>query len=119
MRAQGETLHLRDARFFSGKKKAFPEESRCSGVRRWCLFLCSGGVDLHPHGDSFNLKNMVRGKKSAGSGNPFDGLERPNDKALSWSCDIERHAQKRVERNCEVANKTIPTLVFCSRSLCG
>ena len=41
--------------FFLKRKKAFPEESRCSGVRRWrwCLFLCSGGVDLHPHCDGF------------------------------------------------------------------
>ena len=35
----------------------------------------------------------------------YQGCEKPHTETVVWSCNVEEHAQKSVERCCELANK--------------
>ena len=47
----------------------------------------------------------------------YQGGEKPHAKTVTWSYDMEGHAQKCVERHCEPANKKTEQLYNVS-SLC-
>ena len=48
---------------------------------------------------------MFESRTSAGATEKLPGWDKPHAKTSAWSCDIEGHARKCVERYCEVANK--------------
>ena len=50
-------------------------------------------------------KEMFESRISAGALEKLPGWERLHAKTVAWSCDMEGHAQKRVDRYCELANK--------------
>ena len=55
-----------------------------------------------------NCRTMFESRISAGSSEILPCSE--NMRISSWSYDMEGHARKRVERCCELANKTTPQL---------
>ena len=68
------------------------------------------------------MKSFLREKEkcsriSAGDFEKLPGWEKPHAKTVAWSYDMERHAQKCVERNCELANKKTEQLYKVS-TLC-
>ena len=48
---------------------------------------------------------MFESRISAGATENSPGQEKPHAKTVAWSYDMEGHAQKVVERYCELANK--------------
>ena len=48
---------------------------------------------------------MFESRISAGATEKLPGWEKPYAKTVAWSYDMEGHAQKCVERDCERANK--------------
>ena len=57
-----------------------------------------------------NYRNMFEYKISAGAQETLPYSEKLGANISSWSCDLEGHAKKGVERYCELANRT--TLQF-------
>ena len=53
-----------------------------------------------------NYSNMFESRISAGAMEKLLVSENSDAKISSWSYDMEGHAKKCVERNCELANKT-------------
>ena len=53
---------------------------------------------------------MVESRISAGATEKLRGWEKPHAKTVAWSYDMEGHAQKCVERYCELANKKVKQL---------
>ena len=59
-----------------------------------------------PNEDIVNqYREMFESRIFAGSTQKSPGWEKPHAKTVAWSYDMEWHAQKCVERNCELANK--------------
>ena len=54
-------------------------------------------------------KKMFQSRISAGA-KKLPGWENLKQKTVAWSCDMEGHAQKNVERYCELANKKVEQL---------
>ena len=52
-----------------------------------------------------NTEQMFESRISVGATETLPGLGKPHKKAVAWSYDVEGHAQKCVERFCELANK--------------
>ena len=50
-------------------------------------------------------RKMFESRISAGVTEKLSGWEKPHAKTVAWSYDMEGHAQKCVERYCEMANK--------------
>ena len=50
-------------------------------------------------------RKMFESRISAGATEKLPGWEKPHAKTVAWSYDMEGHAQKCVERYCELANK--------------
>ena len=50
-------------------------------------------------------REMFESRISAGATEKLPGWEKPNAKTVPWSHVMEGHAQKYVERYCELANK--------------
>ena len=48
---------------------------------------------------------MFESRISAGATENYQGGKRPHAKTVVWSYDMKGHAQKFVERCCELANK--------------
>ena len=55
-------------------------------------------------------KNMFESRISAGAPEKLFGSGRPDANISTWSCDLEGHAKKCVERNHELADKTTQQL---------
>ena len=53
-----------------------------------------------------NYRNMFESRISAGAKEKLPCSRKPDADISSWSCDMEGHAKKCVERYCELANKT-------------
>ena len=53
---------------------------------------------------------MFEARFSAGATEKLPGWERPRAKTVAWSCDMEGHGQKCLERYCELANKKVEQL---------
>ena len=53
---------------------------------------------------------MFESRISAGATEKLPGREKPRAKTVAWSCDMEGHARKCVERFCELANKKVEQL---------
>ena len=53
---------------------------------------------------------MFESRMSAGTTEELPGWEKPHATTAAWSCDVEGHAQKCVERYCELANKKVEQL---------
>ena len=47
---------------------------------------------------------------STGAAAKILGCQKPHAQTVAWSCDMEGHAQKCVERHCELANKKVEQL---------
>ena len=62
-------------------------------------------------------KKMFESRISAGATEKSPGCEKPHAKTVAWSYDMEGHAQKCVEKYCELANKKTEQLCKVS-SLC-
>ena len=60
---------------------------------------------------------MFGSRISVGATEPLPGWEKTHAKTVAWSHDMEGHAQKCVERYCELANKKLELLCRVS-SLC-
>ena len=54
---------------------------------------------------SRGIQKMFEPQISAGATGKLPGWETPHAKTVAWSYDMEGHAQKCVERYCELANK--------------
>ena len=52
------------------------------------------------------IRNLFESKISAGAIEKLPVAEKSDAHISSWSYDMEGHAKKCVERNCELANKT-------------
>ena len=50
---------------------------------------------------------MFEPRISAGATEKLPGCERPHAKTVAWSCDMEGHARKCVERYCELTHKKV------------
>ena len=48
---------------------------------------------------------MFESRISAGATDKLPGWEKRHAQTVAWSCDMEGHAQKCVERHCELANE--------------
>ena len=57
-----------------------------------------------------NYRNMFQSKISSGATEKLPFFEKLGANTSSWSCDMESHAKKCVERYCELANKTTQQL---------
>ena len=55
-------------------------------------------------------RNMFESRVSAGATEQLPGWEKSHANRIAWSCDMEGHAKKCVERYCELANETIQQL---------
>ena len=55
-------------------------------------------------------KEMFESRISAGATEKIQGWEKPHAETVAWSYDMEGHAQKGVERYCELANKKVKQL---------
>ena len=64
-----------------------------------------------------STEKMFESRISAAATQKMPGWETPHAKSVAWSCDMEGHAQKCVERYCELANKKTEQLHRVS-SLC-
>ena len=64
-------------------------------------------------------KEMFESRISAGATEKLPGWEKPHAKTVSWSHDMEGHAQKCVEIYCELANKKGRATVQSFKSLLG
>ena len=53
---------------------------------------------------------MFESRISAGATEKLPGWDKPRAKTSAWSYDMEGHAQKCVERYCELANKKVEQL---------
>ena len=53
---------------------------------------------------------MFESRLSAGATEKFPVWQKPNAQTIAWSYDMEGHAQKCVERFCELANKIVEHL---------
>ena len=53
---------------------------------------------------------MFESRISAGATEKLPGWEKPHTRTVAWSYDMEGHAQKCVERYCELANKKVEQL---------
>ena len=53
---------------------------------------------------------MFESRISAGAKEKLPGWQKPHAQSVAWSYDMERHAQKCVERYCEWANKRVEQL---------
>ena len=62
-------------------------------------------------------KEMFESRISAGATEKSARWEKPHAQTVAWSCDMGGHAQKCVERYCELANKN--TEQFSLESLLG
>ena len=62
-------------------------------------------------------KKMCESRISAGATEILPGWEKPHAQTLAWSYEMERHAQKCVERHCELANSNVEQLYKVS-NLC-
>ena len=50
-------------------------------------------------------REMFESRISAGATEKLSGWEKPHAITVAWCYDVEEHAQKCVERHCELANK--------------
>ena len=50
---------------------------------------------------------MLQSRISAGATDKLSGWQKPHAKTVASSYDVEGHAQKCVERYCELANKKV------------
>ena len=57
-----------------------------------------------------NNRNMFESKISAGAVEKLSVSEKSDANISSWSCDLEGHAKKCVERYCDMASKTTQQL---------
>ena len=57
-----------------------------------------------------NYRKMFESRISAVAMEKLPVSEKPDANISAWSCDMEGHAMKCVERNCELANKTTQQL---------
>ena len=55
-------------------------------------------------------KKMFESRISVGGTEKLPGWEKPHPQTVAWSYDMEGHAQKCVERYCELANKKVEQL---------
>ena len=62
---------------------------------------------------------MFESRVSVGATEKLPGWENPHAKTMSWSYDIEGHAQKCVERSSELANKKTEQFYKSLQSLLG
>ena len=51
------------------------------------------------------FSKKVESRNSPGATEKLPGVEKPHANTVAWSFDMEGHAKKYVERNCELANK--------------
>ena len=58
------------------------------------------------------IRKWFESHLSAGATEKLPEWQKLNAKTVAWSYDMEGHAQKCVERSCELANKTIQSLKF-------
>ena len=63
-------------------------------------------------------KEMFESRISADASEQLPGAVKPHAKTVVWSYDMEGHAQKCVERYCELANKKTEQLYKVFSSLC-
>ena len=59
-------------------------------------------------------KKMFESRTSAGATEKLPGWEKPHAQTVAWSYDMEGHAQKCVERYCELSNKKVEQLFLDS-----
>ena len=52
-------------------------------------------------------RRMFESRVTARATEKLLGWEKPHAQTVAWSYDMEGHAQKNVERYCEVANKKV------------
>ena len=64
-------------------------------------------------------REMFDSRISATATEKLPGWEKPHAKAVVWSQDMEGHAQKCVERNCELANNKDGAMVQSFNPLLG
>ena len=55
-------------------------------------------------------RNMLESRISAAATEKLLGWENSHAKTVTWSCDMEGHEKKWVERYCELAKKTVEQL---------
>ena len=55
---------------------------------------------------------MFESRISAGSTKNYEGGKKPHAKTVAWLDDMEGHAQKCVEKYCEVENKKTEVLAW-------
>ena len=53
---------------------------------------------------------MFESRIFAGASEKLPGWQKPHAQTAAWSYDMEGHAQKCVERYCEIANKKVEQL---------
>ena len=61
-------------------------------------------------------KNLLESFISASTIRQSHGWERSHVNTVAWSCDMERHAKKCVEGNCELAHKKMEQFFKVSTS---
>ena len=76
-----------------------------------------GCTQREPNEIDIEYQEMFEPRISAGTTEKSPGCEQPHAKTIAWSYDMEGHAQKCVERYCELANKKTEQLYKVS-SLC-
>ena len=65
------------------------------------------------------LRKMFESRIYVGATEKLPGCEKPHAKTVAWSNDMEGHARKCVERNCELAKKLVNLFKVSSRCMDG